>query len=547
MPAENRHLPHTRVGRHGRIAYFRRIPTKLRRFMGGKASFARELGGTAEDLKDPKLLSRYARINEDCEAAFARAIAEYEADQADLAPIQAVRPLSRRDHAGIAAEPFRQLLDSVNKGETALQKQVMARLLEIYSQLSLLIGGFGERSEIESGFAGLPEADQTKAAAYISQLKALLALPVLSQLDPATSVDLAQLSRLMRGYVADAADDLEKQAQGDFSLGALAAKAPPMPKRKRDWPELLALWQKQHGGILEVDGYGVAQAGIDPYRSLLRELEQVLPGIGPEEINRDECRVYIQWLQHKSGLAIRTQQGRVTCLLTLLKIATKEDWISTNPAAGLQIKLPKGLSTATGYRALTKEELQKIFAVLSRDVLPQYRIGFELLLLTGARLDEVRTLRCRDIKQTVSGLWFIDWRHEPIADLPIKLKSGVSNERQFPVPQRILKRLLDQVGTGRVWGELGTGSAWSVKFKNVLRQLEIWEPRRTCVHSLRNSFIDLAREAGVPWDVRHAATGHAAKSQQDQSYGEGLKRMPERLNEELIKIDWSWLDQSTKK
>ena len=63
----------------------------------------------------------------------------------------------------------------------------------------------------------------------------------------------------------------------DFSEPKLKAIAPPMPKIKATWAEMLAAWERSTGGTLEIDGYGVSATRKSRYDVAIREIQQVLP------------------------------------------------------------------------------------------------------------------------------------------------------------------------------------------------------------------------------------------------------------------------------
>ena len=73
--------------------------------------------------------------------------------------------------------------------------------------------------------------------------------------------------------------------------------------------------------------------------------------------------------------------------------------------------------------------------------------------------------------------------------------------------------------------------------RSVLIPLDIYERKRTGLHSFRNTAIDLWREAGLSGEVRKALVAHANTDVHDRVYGEGLKNMPDVLYKEMIKVD----------
>ena len=116
-----------------------------------------------------------------------------------------------------------------------------------------------------------------------------------------------------------------------------------------------------------------------------------------------------------------------------------------------------------------------------------------------------------------------------------------------PMHPRLIKqghyKQINQGQNGYLISEYTTGtSSWTTWFRDqILKPLEIYEQGLTGLHSLRNTAIDLWREAGVSAEFRRAFVAHAAKDVQDKNYGSGLKNMPEVLVKELNKVDLSWL------
>ena len=61
------------------------------------------------------------------------------------------------------------------------------------------------------------------------------------------------------------------------------------------------------------------------------------------------------------------------------------------------------------------------------------------------------------------------------------------------------------------------------------------------LHSLRGSTRDLQREAGVPQDYRNAITGQQSKEVGEAHYELGLASMPDKVFEQIKRVDLSWL------
>ena len=217
--------------------------------------------------------------------------------------------------------------------------------------------------------------------------------------------------------------------------------------------------------------------------------------------------------------------------------------LNQNPFAGLRIKRPKG-ERGKGYRPFTREELVVIFKEINRMAPNQKNIVPLILLMTGARLGDIIFLRHRDIEQTKKGTWFFDMVDEPKNEYPRTLKGGSEDERMTPLHPLLVERgvlqMVEADKPGYVF-ENRSNESLSAWFKRLLQKTEIYEYRRTGLHSLRATAIDAWRAARLPEDVRRALTGHSSKDVQDRTYGEGLQRMPDILHAELSKVDWSWL------
>tara|TARA_B100000674_G_C37958494_1_gene970849 strand:+ start:992 stop:1696 length:705 start_codon:yes stop_codon:yes gene_type:complete len=227
----------------------------------------------------------------------------------------------------------------------------------------------------------------------------------------------------------------------------------------------------------------------------------------------------------------------------LFAIGLRVGLLDQNPFNGLRIKRPKG-ERDRGYRSFTREELVVIFQEINNLPPNQKNVLPLVLLMTGARMGDIIYLRHRDIQQTKKGTWFFNMVDEPKDEYPRTLKGGSEDERMTPVHPLLVKRgILELVEAGKQGYvfENRSNESLSAWFKRLLQKTEIYEFRRTGLHSLRGTAIDAWRAARLPEDVRRALTGHSSKDVQDRTYGEGLQQMPDILHAELSKVDWNWL------
>ena len=233
-------------------------------------------------------------------------------------------------------------------------------------------------------------------------------------------------------------------------------------------------WLQSTAGVLEQDGYGVSQERQRPYQVAIGEFKKNITTNPPDELTIADARRYIAWLQDESSFAARTQQARLTCMRNVLKIGVQQGLIYANPFSELTISTPAGLHDEQWYRPFSKQELIGVFETLKDEIALHYQLLPYVLLATGCRLNEAVLLRTTDIKQTEAGLWYIDWR--------------------LPKHQR--------KAAARVFPDAPSNNAFSQWFKKKLIGLEMWEKKKTVLHSIGDCARDLWRASGMPQDYR---------------------------------------------
>ena len=528
MPKKNPLLKYLKLDRLGRLTYERKIPARLQEFLGNKASIRRSLGAEGTDCGDTSVLTAYARVHGQVQGAIDAAEAQHQQKSAAIQGQPQSFPLSPRDIAGIAANPLLEMRNALADGRISTL---------IQEDLQQIVPTF---------LAQVAWAQMTGDVSQIQGALAQLTQPLLDQLGISPNeTDIAAITRRLLAYAADARADVEKLQAGDWSPPKLAAKAPPIPKRKLTWEELIDGWQRSVGGTIEVDGYGVSARRVAEYRLAVEGFVTHITDASPEDITITDVQRYMKWLQKDSGNAARTQTGRLICLKNLMQIAVHNREIASNPFDGFKIVVPAGAADLMGYRPFTKGELVTIFTAVKKERREHNRLLPYVLLLTGCRLAEAVQLRTKDIQQTDKGVWFIDWKHEPLGVYPMLLKTKDSNNRKMPIHQRLIDEGLlkiDRSGDGRLFKSISQNTTtYSTHFVYLLKRLAIWEKRKTVAHSFRNNAKDMWRELGIPLDVRNAFTGHAATGVGERSYGKGLGQMPDKLNEYVQSIDVTWL------
>lgn len=510
------------------MTYQRRIPPHLQEFLGNKATIRRSLGVDSTDCGDTSVLTAYAQVHGQVQGVISAAEAQHQQKSATIQGQPQSFPLSPRDIAGIAAHPLLEMRNAMADGRISTP---------IQEDLQQIVPVF---------LAQVASSQRTGDISQIQQALAQLTQPLLDQLGISPNeTDITAITQRLLAYAADARGDVEKLQAGDWSEPTLAAKAPPIPEHQLTWAQMLEDWQLSTGGVLEQDGFGVSRKRIKVYRAAIQDFITHISDAPPPQLTVNDARKFVAWLRRDSGIAHGTQAAKLSCLKNLFKIAVAAQRVELNPFSTFTLSAPAGSIDLNGYRAFTREELIEIFTLVKEEKNRQHRILLYVYLMTGCRAAEAVQLRTTDIKQTENGCWYIDWRHEPLAEYPMLLKTKDSNNRKMLVHQRLIDEGfldLDRTHRGRLFTDVSqTITTHSTHFKRKLLRLGIWEERKTVLHSFRNSAKDMWRQAGIPLDVRNSFTGHAAAGAGERSYGAGLGQMPDKLNEYIQTVDVSWL------
>lgn len=522
MPRKSRLLPYLRETKSGRLEYVRRVPPELQRYLDGRRYLTKVLPVEGTDVRDKAVVRAWTQVNQETDAELAAARAQLAAEP----KLEVVPALSPRDVAGIAAEPWRQLRNAAVDGHptTELEEKVTQTVALTLTAL-------------------LKPAAEGNAAAAIDEVSDLWLAPVLKQLsiEPSEQV-LQQIRRRYRDYVGMARADAARLKEGDYQSSDLESKAPSLPARKVTFETLKDEWLADSGGIREIDGVGVSQKRIKDYERAIAELIQATQRHYPGEIDIEQARVYLKYLQEKDWAA-GTKRRHMTEIKQLFSLAVRLGYLDDNPFSEMKIAIPKGTRSG-GYRPFSRDELIVIFTDLKKTKDNERSMVPLILLMTGARLSDVMYLRYSDVKQSDTGVWYFDMIDCPQDQYPRTLKGGVSDERRTPLHPLLIERgFLDCISNQKKGYIFQTRdndlmSGW---FKRILVRLGIHEKHKTGLHSLRGTAIDAWRDARLPEEVRRALTAHSSRDVQDKVYGQGLQFMPDILFKELSKVDWSWL------
>ncbi len=499
---------------------------------GGKREIWRSFGPDHSDTGDPKTLERYGQLHREVEAEIQQA--EVKASVAikvneNRSPIAPggleTFPLSKRDIAGIAGDTWNHLLN-VSSIQGVISEERQIALVKL---LMLLKGG----------------SDQPISTTEL----AMVTEPTLKSLSIAPSPeDMEKIGEQLLKYIPIYGRDVGKLREGDYSPPELSKVAPPPPKRLVSWEDLFRCWRISVGGVMEEDGYGISTQRDRHYLTVIEEIQKALGKITPTEVTPPIARTYIEYLHTQTNLSVRTKQKRISLLLTLYRQGIREGLITNNPFSSLQITTPVELVESSGYSSLDEEQLILIFSEIARAEAIHRRLVPWICLTTGCRMAEALQLRTWDIKQTDTGIWYFDWKYQAVCDYPMMLKTHSKGNKMIPMHPALIRQGIlgiDRSERGRLFPQANqSSSSWSRWFGRLTDRIGIYEKRKYTFHSLRNTFKTMCREAGVPEDIRSAIQGHTPSSLGEKSYGKPLAQLPDVLYEQVIKLNFDFIDVS---
>ncbi len=141
-------------------------------------------------------------------------------------------------------------------------------------------------------------------------------------------------------------------------------------------------------------------------------------------------------------------------------------------------------------------------------------------MVTGARLDELCSLKVGDVHERADGWWItvVEGKTEAAKrDVPV-------HDSAAHVLIRRCKGSRGFVFEGLVPGGPDKRRSWNVSkvFGHYTRKLNLGEERQV-FHSLRNSFIEAMEAAEVPESSTKLIVGHARQSMTYGHYSKGLR------------------------
>lgn len=286
-------------------------------------------------------------------------------------------------------------------------------------------------------------------------------------------------------------------------------------------------------------------------RTAVRRLKSVVGEVFAGQIQKMQAVAFKDALINE-GLAYATIVKNVGLIKSMFDLGCRNELIDSNPFKDLRLVRPARRDKPR--LPFTADDLKLIFdsPVYKQSHRPKGGAGeasfwFPIIgLMTGMRLEEIGQLRSADIK-TQEGINFFDLDHVPEERRWLK---NDSSRRQIPIHPRLIELgFLDMVreSKGRLFPCLSSAGArqltasWSQWFGRYLRQVVGITDTRKTFHSLRHTFKDLCRDAGIPKELHDRLTGHVSSDVGD-GYGSGS--FPLRpLDEAVRKIRIPYCEQ----
>jgi integrase len=213
----------------------------------------------------------------------------------------------------------------------------------------------------------------------------------------------------------------------------------------------------------------------------------------------------------------QTGAKHLSALKTLLKFGVSEGYLEHSPAEGITFAMPKEKFSAQDDReGFTLAQRRHLFTSIATEYTAKdddFWIPL-VALFQAMRVEEICQLEKRDVRQE-AGVWVIDVTDEG-EGRKVKNRASV---RTIPLAQQLIDRgFLDHASRSAgplVFSTLKPdqrnrlAGPYGKRFGRHLRKRAKITDRSLTFHSLRGTWKDAARDAGVPGDVQERIMGHS--------------------------------------
>jgi integrase len=252
--------------------------------------------------------------------------------------------------------------------------------------------------------------------------------------------------------------------------------------------------------------------GKKAFQTHINTFIELMGNLDVKAINAVTIYDFAELMAEKNASANATIINYVASISNVLSFAVRKGLVESNQAKGLDLRFYG--RKAEKRKPFTEEQLKKLFELRLPD---DIRMLWSILITTGMRLDEAALLSKSDIKVEKGRRHF---------DLIEALVKNAGSARKVPVPNAI-NDMLDDYIQGRAALRLfdfpmnADGKAQNAASKKSMRFIrKVTSDPALVTHSLRHSFKDMCRDAGIPEDLHDFITGHSG-GDSASNYGEG--------------------------
>ena len=252
--------------------------------------------------------------------------------------------------------------------------------------------------------------------------------------------------------------------------------------------------------------------GKKAFQTQVATFVELMGDLDVEQITAVTLYNFAELMANEHGSANATIVNYIASISNVLNYSVRKGLVENNPAKGLDLR-PYG-KKALRRRPFPETMLRKLFQLELPD---DIRMLWVILITTGMRLDEAALLSQSDIKVEKGIRYF---------DLTEALVKNAGSARKVPIPDVVIEPL-DKYVKCRTSQRLfdfplnADGKAQNAASKKSMRFIrKVTLDHALVTHSLRHSFKDMCRDAGVPEDLHDFITGHSG-GDSASNYGEG--------------------------
>lgn len=352
------------------------------------------------------------------------------------------------------------------------------------------------------------------------------------------------------------AETMMRRASGDYGPDeyadrypdiAVAAGQPPRPAEagpELAFDDLLEGWARDRG--LDPHGRPIARAVYDRQRTLER-LAEFLGHRNAARVSKSDA---VRWKEamHTRGLTIGTMRNDISEMSAVWKWGIRNGKLDFNPFEG--IAPPKEQGRKRKRRGFTETEAVAILTA-ARTLSGYMRWLPWVCCFTGARISEICQAAKSDVA-VIDGVPVLRLTNEGDEDedpSAVRSLKNAYSRRSIPLhPALIAEGFLDHVdrlpagsalfpdaAPDKVFGLRSTTAGRKVS-QWLKKDLKITDKRISPNHSWRHFFISACRSVEMNPEVRSALTGHSAKIDESDDYGEEMKTFLRLLAANVAKL-----------